>query len=61
MKRINLQTTIAKETRKGLDTIARREKLSDHGLPSKGRAIDFLVLNYMVIKAGSNETADGSK
>ena len=42
-KRIEFKTTIAAETRTGLAKIAKRQKLSDHGLPSKGQAIDYLV------------------
>lgn len=43
-KRINLATTVAPDTRKGLKQIAKREKLTDHrGYPSEGRAIDWLV------------------
>jgi hypothetical protein len=43
MKRIEMKTTIASETKKGLERIAKRERLVDHGLPSKCRAIDYLV------------------
>lgn len=50
--RVGLQTTVAAETKAGLQKIAKQEKLSDHGLPSKGQAIDYLVNNYFVIKAG---------
>jgi hypothetical protein len=42
-KRIGIKTTIAPETKPGLEKIARREKLTDHGSLSKGRAIDYLV------------------
>jgi hypothetical protein len=60
MKRIEMKTTIAPETKKALEKIARREGLTDHGLPSKGRAIDFLVLNYQLIKAGATKTQSSS-
>lgn len=46
MNRVELTTTIAPETKLKLEKIARREKLTDHGLPSKGRAIDWLVNYY---------------
>jgi hypothetical protein len=54
-KRIELKTTIAKETKAGLARIAKKHKLSDHGLPSKGRAIDFLVNNYNFMQAGATK------
>ncbi len=41
-----MKTTIAQETKTGLEVVAKREKLSDHGLPSKGRAIDWLWNYY---------------
>jgi hypothetical protein len=43
MKRIVMKITIARETKAGLQKIAKDRKLSDHGLPSKSRAIDYLV------------------
>jgi hypothetical protein len=53
MKREVLNTSVAKGIKAGLQKIAKLEGFADHGLPSKGRAIDFLVNNYFVIKAGS--------
>jgi hypothetical protein len=58
MKRENIKTTIEKRTRRGLEIVARDHNLKDHGLYSKGRAIDFLVNNYLVNKAGSTPQTD---
>ena len=44
MKRIEIKTTIAAETKKALQKIAVRQNLRDgRGIPSKGRAIDYLA------------------
>lgn len=43
MKRVIIQTTIAKETKAGLQHIAKKQELTNDGIPSKGRAIDYLV------------------
>jgi hypothetical protein len=58
MKRIEMKTTIAKETRAGLERIAKREKLTDHGAFSKGRAIDYLVAKELAgsTKAGVDQS-----
>jgi hypothetical protein len=46
MKRKSLQTSVGIDTKQKLGEIARREKLTDRGVPSKGRAIDWLVNYY---------------
>lgn len=56
MKRVPIQTTIALETKAGLQRIAKKQKLTDHGLPSKGRAIDYLVEKEL--KAGASNTGE---
>lgn len=50
MKRTSLQTTVSADTKKGLEAVAKREGLTDHGQLSKGRAIDFLWNFYYELK-----------
>jgi len=50
-----MKTTIKPETKKKLEIIARREKLIDHGLLSKGRAIDYLAEKEL---AGASKTGE---
>jgi len=55
MKRVILQTTVAGETKAGLARIAKKLKLENDGVPSKGRAIDYLVKKEL---AGASNTGE---